>query len=89
MKYLFCCLPVLLSLACNKASTPTGPDTGPWYYFDLTGYGETLGPGYLKVHGKSTRELTRSWAPGTSPSSQTIAPCLCTRRPHSSTPGIS
>jgi hypothetical protein len=54
MKYLFCCLPVLLSLACNKASTPTGPDTGPWYYFDLTGYGETLGPGYLKVFSDST-----------------------------------
>jgi hypothetical protein len=50
----FLLLPVFLLLACNKALTPTGPDTGPWYYFDLTGYGETLGPGYFKVFSDST-----------------------------------
>lgn len=54
MKYIFCCLPLLLLLACNNASGPTGPDNGPWYYFDFTGYGEDLSPGYFKVYSDST-----------------------------------
>jgi len=56
MKYLICCLPVFFLLACNQAATPTGPATGPWYYFDFTGFGETLGPGYLKVFSDSSWE---------------------------------
>ncbi len=54
MKHFFCCLPVLVLLACNQAATPTGPANGSWYYFDFTGYGEALEPGYLKVFSDST-----------------------------------
>jgi len=41
---------------CNKDQPPTGPTTPTLFYLDLTGYGETLQPGYLKIYSDSSWE---------------------------------
>jgi len=56
MKYLVYLFPLALLIACNKDQPPTGPTTPTWFYLDLTGYGETLQPGYLKIYSDSSWE---------------------------------
>lgn len=59
IKYLVCLLPLVLVLACTKGETPTGPTTPAWFYFDFTGYGETLEPNYIKIYSDSSWEKYR------------------------------
>jgi hypothetical protein len=67
MKQFVSALLLLGFLGCTKDGTPTGP-SGPthtpvdpppaatWFYVDLTGYREDLGPGYAKVYSDSSWE---------------------------------
>jgi hypothetical protein len=56
MKYLICLLVIVLLDGCTQNNPPTAPDAQSWFYLDFTGYGETMGPGYLKVFSDSSWE---------------------------------
>jgi len=54
MKYVVCLLPLLLVPACTSGDIPVGIINPPFFYFDFTGYGEKLEPGYIKVYSDSS-----------------------------------
>ena len=54
MKYVVCLLPLLLIPACGSNDIPVGIINPPFFYFDFTGYGEKLEPGYVKVYSDSS-----------------------------------